>query len=95
MRIRGENGKLYYREGLSIGYRYYDRKELAPQFPFGHGLSYTTFAYSDLKAVQQGEHVNVTFFVENTGTMFGKEVVQLYIHDEECTWNRPQKELKA
>lgn len=95
MRIRGENGKLYYREGLSIGYRYYDRKELAPQFPFGHGLSYTTFAYSDLKAVQQGEHVNVTFFVENTGTMFGKEVVQLYIHDEECSWNRPQKELKA
>lgn len=95
MRIRGENGKLYYREGLLIGYRYYDRKELAPQFPFGHGLSYTTFAYSDLKAVQQGEHVNVTFFVENTGTMFGKEVVQLYIHDEECSWNRPQKELKA
>lgn len=95
MRIRGENGKLYYREGLYIGYRYYDRKELAPQFPFGHGLSYTTFAYSDLKAVQQDKNVNVTFTVENTGTMSGKEVVQLYVHDEECNWGRPEKELKA
>jgi beta-glucosidase len=95
MRIRGENGKLYYREGLFIGYRYYDRKELAPQFPFGHGLSYTTFAYTDLKAVQQDGNVNVTFTVENTGTIFGKEVVQLYVHDEECKWNRPEKELKA
>ncbi|WP_339158178.1 glycoside hydrolase family 3 C-terminal domain-containing protein [Paenibacillus sp. FSL W8-0186] len=95
MRIRGENGKLYYREGLYIGYRYYDRKELAPQFPFGHGLSYTTFAYSDLKAVQQGRNVNVSFTVENTGKMSGKEVVQLYVHDEECSWGRPEKELKA
>ncbi|GIP60819.1 beta-glucosidase family protein [Paenibacillus woosongensis] len=95
MRIRGENGKLYYREGLYIGYRYYDRKELAPQFPFGHGLSYTTFAYSDLKAVQQDRNVNVSFTVENTGKMSGKEVVQLYVHDEECSWGRPEKELKA
>ena len=53
MRIRGENGKLYYREGLFIGYRYYDRKELAPQFPFGHGLSYTSFAYKDMKALKR------------------------------------------
>ncbi|WP_055109753.1 beta-glucosidase family protein [Paenibacillus ihumii] len=95
MRIRGENGKLYYREGLFIGYRYYDRKELAPQFPFGHGLSYTTFAYSDLKAVQQGEKVHVSLTVENTGTMSGKEVVQLYVQDEECKWVRPEKELKG
>lgn len=95
MRIRGENGKLYYREGLFIGYRYYDRKELAPQFPFGHGLSYTTFAYSDLKAVQQGEKVHVSLIVENTGTMSGKEVVQLYVQDEECKWVRPEKELKG
>ncbi|MDK8179756.1 glycoside hydrolase family 3 C-terminal domain-containing protein [Paenibacillus sp. UMB4589-SE434] len=95
MRIHGENGKLYYREGLFIGYRYYDRKEMVPQFPFGHGMSYTTFAYSDLKSVQQEGNVHVTFTVENTGTMSGKEVVQLYVHDEECKWNRPEKELKA
>lgn len=95
MRIRGENGKLYYREGLFVGYRYYDRKELAPQFPFGHGLSYTTFAYSDLKAAWEGDRMKVTLTVANTGPMPGKEVVQLYVHDEECKWIRPQKELKA
>jgi len=96
MRLRGENGKLYYREGLFVGYRYYDRKELAPQFPFGHGLSYTTFGYSGLKAVQQEDgQVAVTFTIENTGTMYGQEVIQLYVHDEECKWVRPEKELKA
>ncbi|WP_152396784.1 beta-glucosidase [Paenibacillus guangzhouensis] len=96
MRIRGENGKLYYREGLFVGYRYYDRKELAPQFPFGHGLSYTTFSYSGLKAVQQVDgQVAVTFTIENTGTVHGQEVVQVYVHDEECKWVRPEKELKA
>lgn len=95
MRLRGENGKLFYREGMFVGYRYYDRKELAPQFPFGHGLSYTSFAFSDLKAVQQGGNMIVTFSVENTGDVFGKEIVQLYVHDEECKWVRPEKELKA
>ncbi|MCY7483300.1 glycoside hydrolase family 3 C-terminal domain-containing protein [Paenibacillus alvei] len=95
MRIRGENGKLYYREGLFVGYRYYDRKELAPQFPFGHGLSYTTFAYSDMKVKQHDRCVTVSLQVENTGTVAGKEVVQLYVHDEECKWTRPEKELKA
>ncbi|MDQ6420029.1 glycoside hydrolase family 3 C-terminal domain-containing protein [Paenibacillus sp. LHD-117] len=95
MRIRGENGKLYYREGLFVGYRYYDKKELAPQFPFGHGLSYTTFSYSGMKAVQSGRGGIVTFNVQNTGAMFGQEVVQLYVHDEECKWIRPDQELKA
>lgn len=95
MRIRGENGKLYYREGLFVGYRYYDRKELAPQFPFGHGLSYTTFSYSDMKVSQHDRGVKVSLEIENTGTITGKEVVQLYVHDEECKWTRPEKELKA
>ncbi|MBB3112428.1 beta-glucosidase [Paenibacillus phyllosphaerae] len=94
-RIRGENGKLYYREGLFVGYRYYDSKEIAPLFPFGHGLSYTTFAYSDLTAVQYGDQVAVSLRLTNTGTRPGKEVVQLYIHDEDCKWVRPEKELKA
>ena len=95
MRIRGENGKLYYREGLFIGYRYYDRKELAPQFPFGHGLSYTSFAYKDMKTAQTETGITVSFWLENIGNRTGKEVVQLYVHDEECTWTRPEKELKA
>lgn len=95
MRIRGENGKLYYREGLFIGYRYYDRKEMALQFPFGHGLSYTSFAYSGLRVEQRGRGARVSFVLENTGTMAGKEVVQLYVHDEECKWTRPVNELKA
>ncbi|MCL6658548.1 beta-glucosidase [Paenibacillus amylolyticus] len=95
MRIRGENGKLYYREGLFVGYRYYDRKELAPQFPFGHGLSYTSFSYTDLEVSQTHTGVTVSFQLKNTGKRKGKEVVQLYVHDEECTWTRPEKELKA
>lgn len=95
MRILGENGKLYYREGLFIGYRYYDRKEMAPQFPFGHGLSYTSFAYSGLKVEQRGRGARVSFSLENTGAMAGKEVIQLYVHDEECKWVRPVNELKA
>ena len=95
MRIRGENGKLYYREGLFVGYRYYDRKELAPQFPFGHGLSYTSFGYSDMKVSQHDRGVKVSLQIENTGPITGKEVVQLYVHDEECKWTRPEKELKA
>lgn len=95
MRIRGENGKLYYREGLFVGYRYYDRKELAPQFAFGHGLSYTSFIYSNLKVAQHEAGVSVSFELKNTGKRKGKEVVQLYVHDEECKWTRPEKELKA
>lgn len=95
MRVRGENGKLYYREGLFVGYRYYDRKELKPQFPFGHGLSYTSFVYSDLKAEQSGLSVTVTCAVRNTGDRYGLEVVQLYVQDEACKWARPEKELKA
>jgi len=95
MRIRGENGKLYYREGLFVGYRYYDRKELAPQFPFGHGLSYTSFSYTDLEVAQVDKGVTVSFQLKNTGKRKGKEVVQLYVHDEECNWTRPEKELKG
>lgn len=95
MSIHGENGKLIYREGLFTGYRYYDKKELAPQFPFGHGLSYTTFDYTDLKVAQVGNGAKVSFTIENTGNLKGKEVVQLYVHDEECKWIRPERELKA
>ncbi|CAH8773009.1 beta-glucosidase family protein [Paenibacillus dendritiformis] len=92
---RGEDGKLYYREGLFTGYRYYDRKQLEPQFPFGHGLSYTTFEYDSIEAVQTGDEVHVACVIRNTGTRSGKEIIQLYVNDEECKWVRPDKELKA
>ena len=95
----GENGKVRYGEGIFVGYRYYDKKELAPQFPFGHGLSYTTFEYSNLhlsaKQVRPVKGLEVSFDVENTGTLVGKEVVQLYVRDSTCSVARPDKELKA
>lgn len=90
----GENGKVHYGEGLFVGYRYYDKKEIEPLFPFGYGLSYTTFAYRNL-FVEAGEQIHVRLEVENTGTRSGKEIVQLYVHDVESRLVRPDKELKA
>jgi len=91
----GEGGKAVYSEGLFTGYRYYDKKELAPQFPFGHGLSYTTFEYSSLSLSSGAEGVTVKCRIRNTGEMTGQEVVQVYVRDELCRWIRPVKELKA
>ncbi|HKY53971.1 MAG TPA: glycoside hydrolase family 3 C-terminal domain-containing protein, partial [Anaerolineales bacterium] len=95
----GENGKVRYGEGLFVGYRYYDKKKLVPQFPFGHGLSYTTFEYSNLRlsanqtTPEQG--LDVSLDVTNSGKRAGKEVVQLYVRDISCSHARPDKELKA
>lgn len=95
----GENGKVRYGEGLFVGYRYYDKKQLAPQFPFGHGHSYTTFEYKDLRlsadqtTPEQG--LGVSLDVTNAGKRAGKEVVQLYVRDIKCSLARPEKELKA
>ena len=95
----GENGKVRYGEGIFVGYRYYDKKELAPLFPFGHGLSYTTFKYSNLrlsaKSSTPNELLKVRVDVANTGKVAGKEVVQLYVRDLDATIARPEKELKA
>jgi len=95
----GENGKVRYGEGLFVGYRYYDKKELAPQFPFGHGLSYTTFEYSNLHLsmdqVIPEKGLDVSLDVTNTGKRTGKEVAQLYVRDINCSLARPEKELKA
>ena len=95
----GENGKVRYGEGIFVGYRYYDRKEIEPLFPFGHGLSYTTFEYSNLrlsaKSLTPNELLKVRVDVTNTGKVAGKEVVQLYVRDVHCTVVRPEKELKA
>ena len=88
-----------HREGLYVGYRYYDSAKKAVRFPFGHGLSYTTFAYSDLKVsaltATEDEGVDVSFTVTNTGKRAGAEVVQLYVGDVESSAYRPEKELKG
>jgi beta-glucosidase len=95
----GENGKVYYGEGLFVGYRYYDKKRIAPLFPFGFGLSYTTFSYSPLRLSAQeigpDDTLQVSVDVTNTGQRAGKEVVQLYVRDEQARLQRPDKELKA
>lgn len=95
----GENGKVYYGEGIFVGYRYYDKKLIEPLFPFGHGLSYTTFAYDKLSLSEDeigpGDVLHVQVEVTNTGTRTGQEVIQLYLRDVQSTLARPPKELKA
>ena len=88
-----------HREGLFVGYRYYDAADKAVRYPFGHGLSYTTFAYSDLKlstlSATADEGVDVELTVTNTGKRDGKEIVQLYVRDVDSTPFRPLRELKG
>jgi beta-glucosidase len=95
----GENGEVVYGEGLFVGYRYYDAKELEPLFPFGHGLSYTTFEYHDFKLntdrFTEESGLDVLLNVRNSGRYAGKEVVQLYVRDVQSNLRRPEKELKA
>lgn len=90
--------EVRYGEGIFVGYRYYDKRNIEPLFPFGHGLSYTTFEYSELKVpatVRMGQPVRVLVTVKNAGPVAGKEVVQLYVHDQKATLPRPPKELKG
>ena len=90
--------EVRYGEGIFVGYRHYDAKDVAPLFPFGFGLSYTTFEYSDLLVTPRarpGEPIHVTVTVANTGAAAGKEVVQLYVHDPASSLPRPPKELKG
>ena len=95
----GENGRVYYGEGIFVGYRYYDKKAVAPLFPFGFGLSYTTFHYDHLQLDRQayapGEKIRVSLEVTNTGKRAGQEIVQLYVRDAKSSLARPPKELKA
>jgi beta-glucosidase len=95
----GEHGKVRYGEGIFVGYRYYDKKELAPLFPFGHGLSYTNFAYANLKLnadkITAADTLTVSLDVTNTGAAAGQEIIQLYVRDVKSTVARPEKELKA
>lgn len=95
----GENGKVFYGEGIFVGYRYYEKKEMPVRFPFGYGLSYTFFEYSDLKLNKDSfgpaDEIKVTLTVKNAGQRAGQEVVQVYIRDEQASLVRPEKELKA
>lgn len=89
-------GRVLYSEGVFTGYRGYDRNGVKPLFPFGFGLSYTTFAYSNLSVSKTGANeVTVSFDVTNTGKRAGKEVAELYVHQQKCSVPRPEKELKG
>jgi beta-glucosidase len=95
----GENGKVLYGEGLYVGYRYYEKKKVQPLFPFGFGLSYTSFEYGSLTLSSQeigpGERLTASLELRNSGEIAGQEVVQLYIRDVASRLQRPEKELKA
>ncbi|WP_395042987.1 glycoside hydrolase family 3 C-terminal domain-containing protein [Flavobacterium sp.] len=87
-----------YGEGVYIGYRYYDKKKIEPNFPFGFGLSYTAFAYSDIKSnttsANDNDAISITVKVKNTGKVDGKEIIQLYVHEQNAIVSRPENELK-
>lgn len=90
--------QVSYKEGVFVGYRYFNEYNKEPLFPFGYGLSYTTFDYSDLKltpfVMDDKRHVRVSLTVRNSGDRSGDEVVQLYVRDVKCSLKRPDKELK-
>jgi len=95
----GDMGLVRYGEGLYIGYRYYDAKQMPVLFPFGFGLSYTTFEYSNARVSAKNfkdvDGLTVTVDVTNTGKLAGKEIVQVYVHDHQSGLHRPEKELKG
>ena len=95
----GEGDVAVYREGVFVGYRYYDKKAMDVLFPFGYGLSYTTFEYAGLTLsadhIRDTETLTATVRVKNTGSVPGKEVVQLYVSDVESSVFRPVRELKG
>ncbi len=95
----GDSINQVYKDDILVGYRWHDTKKITPQFPFGYGLSYTTFLYgkatvNNKKMTADGK-ITVSVPIKNTGTVKGKEIVQLYINDQKSTEMRPEKELKA
>lgn len=91
----GEADHVRYGEGVFVGYRYHDAVDGPVAYPFGHGLSYTTFAYSDLTVTTHGEAVEVSATITNTGTRTGAEVVQLYVSAPSADVRRPVRELRG
>lgn len=94
-----EKGTATYSEGVYVGYRYYDKKHLDVMYPFGYGLSYTTFEYSDLELsatdISESDTLEVTFKVKNTGSVTGKEIAELYVEPTYPSVSRPVRELKG
>jgi beta-glucosidase len=95
LNYRTERGRTLYGEDIYIGYRWYEMLDLPVLFPFGHGLSYTTFEISDLKVQKSDKEVNVSVKVSNTGSKSGADVVQVYISQKNPSIRRPKKELKG
>lgn len=90
----GDEVRVRYKEGLDVGYRYYDKHPEEICYPFGHGLSYTEFEYSELQVVRGEEDLKILINLKNIGKYDGSEVVQIYLSDIEATYSRPLKELK-
>jgi len=91
-----QNGKTPYTEGVFVGYRGFEAKKVAPQFPFGFGLGYTTFEYSDLDVSPSSDgSMTVTLHVRNTGKRDGSEIVEVYVAPPKSSVPRPPKELKG
>ena len=98
-RIRSKDinphSRVEYREGIFMGYRGYEKSGVKPLFPFGFGLSYTSFDYSNLEIKTEGKEFIVSFDIKNSGKMAASEVAQVYVGDDECSLVRPAKELKG
>jgi beta-glucosidase len=95
----GRNLEVNYEEDILVGYRWFDTKKIQPQFPFGYGLSYTDFSIGHLSTDKisygKNETIQAKFTIKNTGSLYGAEVMQLYVSDPVCSVLRPEKELKA
>jgi beta-glucosidase len=92
---RTERGRALYGEDVYVGYRWYETLDLPALFPFGHGLSYTTFSFSDLKVQKTEKDLKISVKVSNTGDRAGAEVVQVYVAQKNPSIKRPKKELKG
>ena len=93
-KIRNKDYTVY-EEGIYVGYRHFDKNNIKVSFPFGYGLSYTNFEYSDLKVIKQDQKINLSLKIKNTGYVKGKEIIQVYISKINSKIDRPTKELKG
>ena len=91
----GDSVNVHYFDDIYVGYRYYDTYNVDPQFAFGHGLSYTSFTYSNLKVVPGIKKATVSFTIKNTGKVAGAEIAQAYLSQDKSSLPRPAKELKG
>lgn len=90
-----KEGRVEYKEGIYIGYRYFEKENIEPEFCFGHGLSYTAFDYEDMSVEVNGKTAKAEVTVKNTGSVAGAETVQIYVTDKAAATDRPEKELKG